>query len=179
MQECGFIIANCPNAFVYTVAPETVRKLYRQRVRWISGFLKNSLDYKHLFFNKKYGDMGVFTLPLSLISIVAAIYFFILISYDLISFITRKIVQFSTVGLSFHMPHFDWFFLNTESLGILAFVVLCLTMYLILIGKKMAEGTMKPSYDLFVFVFLYGFITPFWLTKAVYNTITSRKAPWR
>ncbi|MSR71306.1 MAG: glycosyltransferase family 2 protein [Candidatus Taylorbacteria bacterium] len=181
MQESGYKIANCPNAFVYTVTPPTLKKLHIQRVRWMSGFLKNALDYKHLFFNRKYGDMGVFTLPFSFISIFVALYFFVKIIYSFGDFILQKIIKINTVGFSwnFHFLHFDWFFINTESIAILAIIIISIAFVLILLGKKMAEGTMVPSRDILYFMLFYSFISPFWLTKAVYNTVTSRATSWR
>lgn len=181
MQENGYKIANCPNAFVYTVAPDTIHKLHTQRVRWISGFLKNCLDYKHIFFKKKYGNMGVFTLPFSFISIFTALYIFGTILYNTGNYIAEKIIKINTIGFSFNMKwlHFDWFFINTESISILAVVVIAISIFLILLGKKMAEGNMKFSRDIFYFILFYSFISPFWLTKAVYNTLTFKTTSWR
>ncbi|MCR4334485.1 MAG: glycosyltransferase family 2 protein [Patescibacteria group bacterium] len=179
MQENGYKIANCSNAFVYTVAPSTIRKLHVQRVRWMSGFLKNCLDYRHLFFKKKYGNMGVFTLPFSFISIFIALYVLGTILYNIGHYIIEKIIKMNTIGFNFSLPHFDWFFVNTESISILALVTIIFTIAFIFIGKKMAEGNIKLSRDIFYFILFYSFISPFWLTKAVYNTITSKVSPWR
>jgi cellulose synthase/poly-beta-1,6-N-acetylglucosamine synthase-like glycosyltransferase len=45
-------IEHANDAFVYTVAPNTVKKLYKQRLRWIYGFIKNTIDYRRLLFKK-------------------------------------------------------------------------------------------------------------------------------
>ena len=57
MQEAGYRIDHCPDAYVHTVSPHTVAKLYRQRLRWIYGFIKNAFDYRRLIFRKKYGPV--------------------------------------------------------------------------------------------------------------------------
>jgi biofilm PGA synthesis N-glycosyltransferase PgaC len=66
LQEHRYRIANCPNAFVYTITPNTFKKLYKQRTRWTYGFLKNVQDYRHMLFNSKYGNMGMLTLPFAI-----------------------------------------------------------------------------------------------------------------
>src|SRR3989304_5876098 len=43
MQSRGYKIDHCPDAYVYTISPNTIVKLYRQRLRWIYGFIKISL----------------------------------------------------------------------------------------------------------------------------------------
>ena len=43
MQEHGYRIEHCVDAYVYTVSPNTVGKLYRQRLRWVYGFIKMRL----------------------------------------------------------------------------------------------------------------------------------------
>lgn len=181
MQANNYKIANCPTAFVYTVTPNTLKKLYRQRVRWITGFLKNSLDYSYLFFKKKYGNLGVLTLPFSVISIFAALYLAATWMYHAFNFLQNKILKFRTVGidLSFEAQAIDWFYINTQATAFIMLTFAVLTFSILLIAKKMAEGSMKPTPGIVCFMFFYSFIVPIWLTKAVYNTILSRKAPWR
>lgn len=181
LQEQGLRIVNCPQASVYTVTPRTLRKLYVQRVRWISGFLKNCLDYKHLFFNPKGGEMGFFTLPFAIAFIVSGLYMFGSFAYYLSQYLWTKVVQISTIGFSFlfHVPHFNWFFFNTESIAILGLLAFSLAITFLLLGKKMSEGSMKPSLDIVYIISFYSLISPFWLTKSIYNTLASRKVPWR
>ena len=78
MQEHGYKIDYCPDAYVYTNTPNTVMKLYRQRLRWIYGFIKNLVDYRHLLFRKKYGTVALFTLPTGIISILGILFMFAL-----------------------------------------------------------------------------------------------------
>jgi cellulose synthase/poly-beta-1,6-N-acetylglucosamine synthase-like glycosyltransferase len=77
MQENHYKIEHCPDAYVYTIAPDTVGKLYRQRLRWIYGFLRNAIDYRRLLFRKKYGTIAFFTLPSGLISVLSIVFLFI------------------------------------------------------------------------------------------------------
>ncbi|MEI6057474.1 MAG: glycosyltransferase family 2 protein [bacterium] len=179
IQSFCYKITNCHDAIVYTIAPKTLKTLYKQRTRWSYGFIKNAIDYRHIFFNKKYGDMAMLTLPFAVIGIFFALYVVGDVLYHLGVSISNQIVKISTVGL--HMPHFSfsWFFINTEMTTILGFILVGITLVVILIGRKIAEGSARPSFDIVYFLALYGFIAPLWLGKAVFNTLLSRTTPWR
>jgi len=68
IQKKNYRIVQCDDAFVYTKAPSELRSLYRQRHRWQYGTLRNVLDYRSMVFNRKYGDFGIFQLPIILSS---------------------------------------------------------------------------------------------------------------
>ena len=53
LQSRRMKIENSHTAFVYTVSPATPKALYKQRVRWVSGFLKNAFfDYRFMFLSR-------------------------------------------------------------------------------------------------------------------------------
>ncbi|MCX8196760.1 MAG: glycosyltransferase family 2 protein [Candidatus Micrarchaeota archaeon] len=65
-QKHGYKIKVCHETVVRTDVPETLGKLFRQRLRWYRGGVMNILKYIDLFFNPKYGDFGLFILPTTL-----------------------------------------------------------------------------------------------------------------
>ncbi len=75
LQDKGYKIEVSSNAYTHTCAPETLKQFFRQRVRWYQGFLNNSRKYKHLYFNSKYGNLGLFALPIYMIFIGFIIFF--------------------------------------------------------------------------------------------------------
>lgn len=180
MQTVDYRIDNAHDAYVYTVSPSTLRGLFKQRVRWVHGFLENAIDYRDIFFKPRYGNLSMFILPLAAFSIFSALY---LTGYSFVyagSMVTDKVTEISTIGFSLSWPKMvtDWFFLNTESLTLLSIVLILLTLSLIVIGKAIAREK-KFSRDILYFLFCYGFIAPLWLAKSVYNTAFSRKTTWR
>jgi cellulose synthase/poly-beta-1,6-N-acetylglucosamine synthase-like glycosyltransferase len=181
MQKNGYKIEHCNDAYVYTTTPKTVRKLYRQRTRWIYGFINNTIDYREVLFRKKYGNFAVFTLPMGFISIISVSYLFVRIVYNLGSFLYSKILQVKTVGFHFQVGHFtfDPFFINTQSFVFLMFAIYCLIIFAILFGRKMTKEKTIFSFNIFYFFPIFSIIAPFWLLKGVFNTIVKRKPSWR
>ena len=181
MQEHGYKIDHCPDAFVYTNTPNSIIKLYRQRLRWIYGFIKNLIDYRRLLFKKKYGSVAIFTLPSGMVSIFGVIFLSITVVYNFIKFIHSKFIQVKTIGFSslFNLNYkFDWFFINTKAVLFLSVILYILVIVSVLIGRKMSEGKVTFSLSIFYFIIIYSVIAPFWMLRAIYNAIISKESSW-
>lgn len=182
MQEAGYKIDHCPDAYVYTVSPDTIMKLYRQRLRWIYGFIKNAIDYRRLIFKKKYGTVALFTLPSGIISVLSVIFLFSFLIYNLFNFVSRKIIQYQTIGFKFsfgsYFSNFEWFFIDTKAIVFISFVLYGMVIMALLLGRKMAEGRARVSLDILYFMVIYGVVAPFWLLRAIYNAIVSKESSW-
>ena len=181
MQKNNYTIEHCNDAYVYTNTPGTIKKLYKQRLRWIYGFINNTIDYKNVLFRKKYGNFAVFTLPMGVISILSVAYLFSRIIYSFGNSLYLKIIQFKITGFHFniHGFNFDPFFINTQSFIFLIFSIYFLVIFAMVFGRRMTEGKWGLSLDMLYFFPIFSIIAPIWLLKAVYNTIISRKPAWR
>ena len=181
MQKNHYKIEHCNDAYVYTNTPKTVRKLYRQRLRWIYGFINNTIDYRSILLRKRYGNFSTFTLPMGIITIFSVSYLFGRIIYNLGNFAYSKILFFNTVGWQFgsQIPRFDLFFINTQSFLFLVAVIYSLMVFSMIFGRKMIEGRWGLSLDMLYFFPVFSLIAPLWLFSAVYNTILKRKPSWR
>ncbi len=171
-------IENAHTAHVYTTVPRTVGSLIRQRTRWVSGFLLNSRDYKHLYFNRRFGALGMFVLPAGFLSIYSGLY---LALYSLFSFGARIVEKFnslSATGFAIEAPRFSLFFLNTSAILFLVLVLVPLTLLLIGLGRRIARDRML-SFDILCYLTLYSLIVPVWLGKAVWNAALARTSAWR
>ena len=181
LQKNGYKFVNSHSAHVYTVTPATIKTLLKQRVRWTYGFLNNVFDYREMLFNRKYGNIGMFIIPLSIFSI-----FFTPITIGNMIFgkaadLWKWVERVSTVGLNWHFawPSFDWYFLNT---GVLPFLMIGTTLILFIIlflAIRLADGKVKLDRGFFYYLAFYAFIVPLWLTKAIWNTIFRTKVTWR
>ena len=181
MHKNHYPIANVYDSYVYTVTPKTIKGLYKQRLRWVYGFLENAKDYRMMIFNRKYGNLGVFTLPAAIISIFVALFFTGLAIVRIASSLWRKILEMQAIGipLRFEWPQFEWFFVNTSETSMVVYALSLSTVFVILVGKKLSEGNMKPNISMLYFFMFYGILAPTWLFKAVYNVALKKKTTWR
>lgn len=179
MQANHYKIANSHDAVVYTVAPKNLYRLYKQRLRWTHGFIKNALDYKYMFFKKEYGNLGMFILPVASISLISVMYVIATFIFHAVDSTVTFYTKIQTVG--FQWPHmaFDWFYINTEVMAIASLVAFIGSLSLVLISRKMTEGKVRISLDLIYFMTIYIFIAPIWIGKAIFNSVLSVKTTWR
>lgn len=179
MQENFMRIEHCPTAYVYTVTPATVKTLYKQRLRWIYGFIQNTIDYRRLMLNPKYGNFSFFTVPAGAISILAAVYLFLAAVYNVIGYIIENITRWSIAGFSKGLPtfQFDWFYLDIRATLVVAVVLYSLVLTSMIVGSKIAKQ--KVTWHVIAFMLIYSVIAPFWLLKAVWNSIRAKQPKWR
>ena len=178
MQEHGYKIDHCPDAYVYTTSPNSVMKLIRQRQRWIYGFIRNLVDYRRLLFKTRYGNIAIFTLPSGMISVLGVILLFSTLLYNLSIFIYNKVIQIQTVGMNSIHFKFDWFFINTKASLFLIIILYVFVITSSVIGRRLASEKKGFSLTVIYFVVVYSLIAPFWMLKAIYNAILSKEASW-
>jgi hypothetical protein len=127
-------------------------------LRWLYGFLRNAWDYRKLFFNKKYGNLGMFVLPYSLIAVISVVILFLLLLGKLYSSILDFIIKVSVSGFSLSWPSFELFFMETDPILFIIFAIIILTIILMVISKKMVEEK-KNIYNrhpaLFISIWVY------------------------
>jgi cellulose synthase/poly-beta-1,6-N-acetylglucosamine synthase-like glycosyltransferase len=181
MHKHGYKIENCSDAYVYTSVPKTISRLYQQRVRWTYGFFRNMIDYRDLFFKKKFGNLGFLTLPSGIISFSGVIVMFVLLVANFISFISKKILEIKTIGMSasFGIFKFDFFFINTKTLLFMTIFTYILLIIAIFIGKKMTEGKSGFPFEVLYLVPFYGFFAPFWIIRSFWNAIFKKESSWQ
>ncbi len=180
MQENGYKIEHCPDAYVYTVSPNTVPKLYRQRLRWIYGFIKNAIDYRHIIFRKRYGNVGILTIPSGVISVLSVIFLFSFFVYNLSKRTIEFVEQYQATGVwwSFGVPQFDLFFVSTKAIVFVMILLYILIILALLVGRSMTEGRVRVSLDILYFLIIYSVLAPFWLLKAIWNALWSKESSW-
>jgi cellulose synthase/poly-beta-1,6-N-acetylglucosamine synthase-like glycosyltransferase len=178
MQANHLKIVNAHDAIVYTVAPKTLKTLYKQRRRWTYGFLNNSLDYKFLFLNKKYGNIGLYILPMAIISIFSSIFFLFSLFWSNAVRAQESITKLMTIGPEFSLS-FDWFFVSSSAAIFLTVVGIALIICILVLSRRLTDGHFYFSMDIIYFLAFYSFIVPFWLLSALFNTIFSRSVAWK
>ena len=111
IQKNNYKIKHALDAVVYTDAPSTINSFYSQRRRWYQGLLYNSWKYRRIFFNRDYGDFGIFMMPMNLISVAFVVLSAFIFTYYLIKPLLDHIYRMFLVGFDLDV-YFNNFVLN-------------------------------------------------------------------
>lgn len=180
IQSEGYLIENVVNANVYTSGVKTLKAFANQRIRWFLGFMIQIKKYKHLL-SPKYGNLGVFILPISILYIFLTVFVFcygmIMFFYNLVKWIKSvSLVGFSLKDL-FEFE-FDMYYItidNTTVLPVILFFTLLFFMYYIKIISEEKQGILKPF---LFFTFTYWFLGSVCWLISFYYKIAKKKVKW-
>lgn len=178
MQAGGHLIANAPSAAVHTSVPRTLPELFHQRVRWTYGFLRNALDYRFMFGNRAFGNLGLLILPAAFISIGAGIYFFVHILWYWATTFYDAVLNVQVTGVLPRLS-FELFYINTSTLWFLVYAAVALILVLICTGSWLGTGKRVPPAGTPLFILLYSFLTPLWLGTALVRALFKTGVEWR
>ncbi len=186
IQSKGYMIENCSNAPVYTIAMSKFKPLMIQRRRWYVGLMRNTWNYKFMF-GPKYGDLGVFVLPIAWISIFFSVF---LINYmvikalfkiqeELAFLISINFDFISLFGVSryFFERLFFLVFTNPIIIFFLLFVVV-LGVYMKFATKNIGKVKSFPGTILLYFLF-FALLFGFWWTVSIIYVLLNKKVTWR
>lgn len=179
IQEAGYLIANAPRAIVHTATPANFPALFRQRVRWTYGWLRNAVDYRHMFGNWRYGNLGLIILPFAILSIFTGLYFFARVLYYLVLAAYNAYMKYQYAGFHFQAGVPDPFFFNTSAIWFLVWTSILLILALITLGSFIGTGKRHPPASTPLFVIFYSFLVPLWLGAAVFRAVFKTGVRWR
>lgn len=179
IQSHHYLIENAINASVYTMGVSNFKALLRQRLRWYKGFIDNVLNYSHLF-SKKYGNLGLFILPSSFLSVLLAV---IVVTWGTIRFIGHSFQAFQDLrAINFDLLSLlqkpQLFYISIDPLFILSIIAIALAITTVLIAKKLSQEKQKLKISYIYFMFTYLLLFSFWWIIAMYYRITGKKIRW-
>lgn len=187
LQKHQYRIVQTFDAEVETVSPKSWKDLFKQRVRWYKGSVDNTIAYRKLMFNKKYGDFGYLRMPTVVFSGIVAIILSLVLFREAIvqfyrGFISLKAVNFDLANLIFNFkPNlnflnlpFSKYFIALTLMGISLFVMV----YSYRLVREKITNHGKTLISLVTYVLLYGlFMTAVWLYIA-FLVVTKKKNTW-
>jgi len=179
IHDKGYKVNHCHTAIVTTKGPSSIRALFKQRLRWGYGFLSNVTDYKNTILNKKFGNFGLFTVPMSVFSYVIIVFVFFVSLYRISMFIADKVLQFSLVGFNNFSFNFDSFFISTSAMTLIGLTMYILIFISIFMGKHISKVEKTSLRALFSFLLLYSVLAPLWILRTLYNWTFSKRVAWR
>ncbi|MFW6009546.1 MAG: glycosyltransferase [archaeon] len=189
LQDKNYILKQSLNAVIYTKSPKTTKSFINQRTRWYRGTLLNLKDYKHFLFNKKYGEFGMYHIPLvattgilALIGVLTVIYLFLKESYFNIKRMYLTNFDFwtyiTTYNFSVSLLDLDWqVIFSTTVLFLLIFIII----YLSFISTKERIGILRNFKYFLMFLyyfFIYKFVMGYIWAKVIFKIIFKREHKW-
>ena len=158
-----------PEPVCWTEVPENLKVLGRQRVRWQRGAVECLSRHKYMLFNRKYGRLGMVTMPLFLlVDIIGPI-------VELLGLILMPLfVLLGWLSLKFFLAYTALIF---------SFGLFISTMALF-IEQDEIERFSKPRHLITLLLvaaienFGYRQISSFWRMKGVFQHFTNKKASW-
>ncbi len=182
MQSKGYEIENSVDASVYTVSPAKFKPLLNQRLRWYIGFIENVIKYKQLFNPKKFGNLGLFILPGSFISVLLVI---ITLFYASYKFIFRTLIQnflnLKSVGFDLtHLLNFeiDIFYISLSSKIFISVILLLFGVSTIYIAKILSKEKIKIKFLYVPYLIFYWILFGFWWIAAGIYTALGKRVEW-
>lgn len=180
IQSKNYKIAHAFDTTVYTVVPRTLKNLYRQRLRWNFGTLKNLKKYYYLF-GRKYGDLGLFVMPMMLVftGLVSIIYIYYIIRLLLELFKKVRLISlidFNILDKKFAFDIYNILSLGTDIKTILFIVSIGLTIAIYQIARKHLKERLDIVY--FVYIFFYGWILNLVTISSLWHFIRKKTPKW-
>ncbi len=184
-QKHHFKMRQCTHAFVNTVAPDTVKGFTRQRTRWYRGAIMTIYDYKELAFNKKYGDFGMFQIPLMIFSYVLSFIALIALGYYVIKPIYKYIYNLFLVRFDiltqFKNMEFTFNLLDIEIMQLLMiYSALFIAVLMLYFASRHTNDKVRKYGSIYIipYFFVYYVLVSVLVIKSVFEIIIRKKQKW-
>ncbi len=187
LQKHQYKIVQTFDATVYTNSPKTWRSLFWQRVRWYRGSVDNSLRYKKIMFNKKYGDFGIIRMPTIIMSGILTILITGFLLREVVTRLTRNVVWLQAINFDIFtiLKAYEWQvdLLNLPySKYFIALTVITLGLFVMvysyrLVGEKITNHG-KTFASLSFYLLVYSFFLSFVWMYIAFQMVTKRKLRW-
>ncbi|MEW5955740.1 MAG: glycosyltransferase family 2 protein [Candidatus Micrarchaeota archaeon] len=182
LRKHGFRIAYSPQSIVHTDVPDTIKALYRQRLRWYRGKLFNVRKYSDMLFNPKYGNFGLFILPFSFSAELAGIvlsFSFVYLLFRQAAWLASYLASSLAVGmLSLDLSGFALVGASAIAMGVVVVMPWVFALYLSygLAGKRFGLSQIP---QLILFLFFYGTVVSFFYCASFIKEVNRSRYKWQ
>lgn len=180
IQSKNYQIAQSIKSKVYTIVPNGIKKLIRQRIRWSHGTLDNIFKYRYMI-NSKYGDLGVFFLPISLLNIGLVSFLFLYFSIKLVVEFFHKaylnsLINFDIIPLINFNGRISLTSLITDEKTFLILFSFLTAFILYEISRRSVEEKFRIEYVFYLLI--YGWVMSLSQLIALFYFVTGKKPKW-
>lgn len=165
-----------------TEYPPTFMSLYRQRVKWARGSIRNAFKHRDMFFNRDHDWFGVFQLPVHIFSPLIAVTSLTLIAVGVGQTVYNAFLQVSAVGIT--LPTIEAINLTRVILGmqwkiyVPLGISLVITAYLIHLAYRKAGDSVEHPFALAVYYFAFFALYGFFWTAAILKELMHTGRVW-
>ena len=185
-QNHGFKIRFCPEVIIKTEAPDTFKKLIRQRIRWYLGFLENYTKYRNInnvsLREIVFASAWIFILlpiALTIINIYFTLrgYFKMLEYYKSIDFdiIPEIIYTIQNFNLDFSVIRLTY---TAGSLWLTILGIVMIIIFLILIRFSWKYEKEKDIFSLIIYSSVYSFLYSIFWIVVLYYKLFGKEIKW-
>lgn len=180
LQKNNIKIKNALDVSVYTIGQDTFKKLYKQRLRWNTGYLKNIWDYKMLF-KKTYGDLSIFLIlgivSISLMIMLVGQLFFNGFLNVMFYFQKALAIDFNLIPLiNFEL---NPLFIDINPFLFLSFISIIAILGMIFLSKKLSFEKQSYLKGILPFILFFPLLMFIFIAASLYFILIKKKIAWR
>jgi len=173
----GYKARMCLSAVVFSSSPPTIKKWFKQRIRWNIGGTQTILKYRKLFFKR--GMLGYFIIPFFTFSLILGLMGLSLFTYlFIIRTISFYLVTKYSVYADTSILRFQEFSFLPSVLNYFGFVLFALGLwftFFTLSGiKKTGKFDSQNIFNVLIYSLIYLTVYPITLITALYKMIRGR-----
>ncbi len=161
----GFI----PDPLCWTEVPNTAKVLNRQRNRWSRGFIESILEHKRMFFNPKYGFVGLVSFP------YAVFFEWMLAPIEVFGYVYFAYCIYSGF---FNLPYFLLLFVLVYSYFMMVTLLSILSEELVYHNYNKKIDLVKLMLIAMVEPFFYHPLNLYWTIKGNFDYFVRGKREW-
>lgn len=185
LQSKDYRIVQLLDAEVFTLAPKTFKELYRQRNRWYKGSIINAFKYRHMIFNRNYGDFGFIQMPTILISgLIAVVLISSLLYYGLKPYV-KAVYNSISIDFDFYTLlktfKFDFNLLDLNYMVIVVSIAM-LALSIFILKKSHIEAKERLDkngvFSLISYLFFYFLVIGFIWIGILADILFGKKQKW-
>jgi len=158
---------------------DTLPTLFKQRLRWMYGFINNTYDYRKYLLKSGKNTLPFFSIFTGILYIVATLVGTAGILWTLGSGLYRLITKLVVTNFQMGGGEMSWFYLDTRPTLFIFVILVTIFLFMALMSKKVRKQKPIPTLSFISFFILFSFIASAWLVKALYNTLMAREVAWR
>ena len=181
MLKEGYDIKMALSAKVRTIVPSTIKKWWKQRVRWHIGGMQTTLKHLNLLGDRSYGLLGLFVVPFFLLSLILSITGFGVFLY----YLWKKISAFVLINFYSQAVKVSPIQLNYLSLIPTVFTFFIILLFAVtltyvisgLITMEPEKMNLKRLFTAEIYILFYLVCYPINLLHAMYR-FSRKKFEW-